>query len=87
MLALAVIIPLLAVLVPIAIAFPLVAVDTWEKWDERRKIRKEYDRIIDNWKKLALTEKDQTQKGFEVAVLCNIAYEKNTLYPKGMFMK
>jgi hypothetical protein len=78
---------LLLLFLPLILAAPACIISDIEEWSEKRKIRKEYDRIIDNWKKLAVTETNQEQKGFEVAMLCNIAYEKNTLYPKGRFMK
>lgn len=86
-LALALIIPLLLFLLPILCAVPLAVIDTWGKWDKRRKIRREYDEIVNAWKLLAFSETNPEQKGFEVAMLCNVAYEKNTLYPKGLFMK
>ena len=78
---------LLWLLLPLILAAPFCIASDIEEWNKKRKIRKEYDSIIDSWKKLAYTETNQEQKGFEVAMLCNIAYEKNTLYPKGRFLK
>jgi hypothetical protein len=78
---------LLLLFLPFILAAPACIISDIEEWNKKRKIRKEYDSIIDNWKKLIYTEESPEQKGFEVAMLCNIAYEKNTLYPKGRLMK
>ena len=78
---------LLLLVLPFILAAPACIISDIEEWNKKRKIRKEYDSIIDNWKKLIYTEESPEQKGFEVAMLCNIAYEKNTLYPKGRLMK
>lgn len=81
------IVSLLWILLPLILAAPACIISDIEEWNKKRKIRKEYDSIINNWKKLAYSETNPEQKGFEVAMLCNVAYEKNTLYPKGRFMK
>lgn len=78
---------LLLLFLPFILAAPFCIISDIEEWNKKRKIRKEYDNIINGWKKLVYSETSPEQKGFEVAMLCNIAYEKNTLYPKGMFMK
>lgn len=72
-------VPPLMLLFAFVVAIPLTLIDVWDEWDEKRKLRKQYNKEIKLWKKMAMEESDPIEKGYKVARLCNLAYEKSKI--------